>query len=386
MKKIILLLLVANGAWLAAFSQNVGIGTQTPEGKLHIKGSADTSQLTIDASASQTNTHPLVRFRDAAGQDLMHLSSDNRANVFLGYGTGMSNLPTGTSNTFIGTWAGAYNTEGKANSAFGYAALYANSTGNSNTAIGQNAMKFNSTGETNTAFGVFSLFSNIAGKGNNAVGYSTLYYSTGNNNTANGTYGLFSNKTGSGNTAIGAYADVTVDNLTNATAIGYGAKVDASNKIRLGSTLVTVIEGQVAYSFPSDARFKYNIKNNVPGLDFITRLKPVTYYFDTEKLAKYTETGILNKSNIHPVSFTGEKQLHTGFLAQDVEKLANELGYQFDGLHKPSNDRDHYSLAYSQFIMPLVKAVQEQQKMIDDLKKIVKMQQGEINNLKAKSK
>lgn len=309
MKKIILFILLAQGAWLAGFSQNVGIGTQTPEGKLHIKGSADTSQLTIDASASQTNAHPLVRFRNAAGVDLMHLSTDNRANIFLGYSAGMSNLPAGTSNIFIGTWAGAYNTTGQANTANGYAALYGNLTGNSNTAMGQNAMKLNSTGENNTAFGVFSLFSNIAGKGNNSTGYSALYYSTGSNNTANGTYALFANKTGSNNTAIGAYADVSADDLTNATVIGFGAKVDASNKIRLGNAAVTVIEGQVPFSNISDARFKYDVKSNVPGLAFITKLKPVTYYFDMDKLENYTKTGNIDNNNIHPVAYTGEKEV-----------------------------------------------------------------------------
>jgi hypothetical protein len=45
-------------------------------------------------------------------------------------------------------------------------------------------------------------------------------------------------------------------------------------------------------------------------------------------------------------------------------------------LKKPANANDHYSLAYSQFVVPLVKAVQEQQliiqsqqKQIDDLMK-----------------
>ena len=47
-------------------------------------------------------------------------------------------------------------------------------------------------------------------------------------------------------------------NLTNATAIGNGALVNASNKIRLGNAQVTVIEGQVAFTFPSDKTQKEN--------------------------------------------------------------------------------------------------------------------------------
>ena len=53
---------------------------------------------------------------------------------------------------------------------------------------------------------------------------------------------------------------MSVGNLTNATAIGSGATVNASNKVRLGNTLVTVIEGQVAFTFPSDRTNKENLK------------------------------------------------------------------------------------------------------------------------------
>ena len=54
---------------------------------------------------------------------------------------------------------------------------------------------------------------------------------------------MYSNTTGAANTAIGFEADVAKANLFNATAIGYGAIVNASNKIRLGNSFVTVVEG-----------------------------------------------------------------------------------------------------------------------------------------------
>jgi hypothetical protein len=60
-------------------------------------------------------------------------------------------------------------------------------------------------------------------------------------NTASGLNALFNNTTGSFNTGIGNSADVSAEDLTNATPIGNGAIVDASNKIRLGDTAVTVI-------------------------------------------------------------------------------------------------------------------------------------------------
>ena len=58
----------------------------------------------------------------------------------------------------------------------------------------------------------------------------------------------------------GADADVSAGNLTNATAIGNGAIVNASNKVRLGNTAVTVIEGQVAFTASSDKTKKENFQ------------------------------------------------------------------------------------------------------------------------------
>ena len=72
-------------------------------------------------------------------------------------------------------------------------------------------------------------------------------------NTAIGANALATNTTGTNNTAIGFEADVSAGNLTNPTAVGNGAIVDASDKIRPGNNAVTVIEGQVAYSFTSDS-------------------------------------------------------------------------------------------------------------------------------------
>src|SRR4030095_7810902 len=105
-----------------------------------------------------------------------------------------------------------------------------------NTSLGSGALQSNTTGINNTALGLNSLYSNTTGTLNTAIGRSALTDNTAGNN----------------NTAIGFGADVSTGNLTNATAIGSGATVNASNKIRIGNSSVTVIEGQVAYTFPSD--------------------------------------------------------------------------------------------------------------------------------------
>ena len=115
-----------------------------------------------------------------------------------------------------------------------------NTSGSSNSAFGINSLKSNTTGINNTAVGVSSLLANTTGTRNVALGLNSLLTNTtGAYNTALGNSAMNSNVTGTYNTALGFYANVATDGLTNATAIGNGAIVDASNKIQLGNTSVT---------------------------------------------------------------------------------------------------------------------------------------------------
>lgn len=85
-------------------------------------------------------------------------------------------------------------------------------------------------------------------------------------------------------TAIGAYANVSANNLTNATAIGANATALSSNQVKIGSSTATSIGGAVSWGILSDKRVKKNIQTDVPGLDFINRLQPVTYNLDLDAL------------------------------------------------------------------------------------------------------
>ncbi|MFM9909729.1 MAG: tail fiber domain-containing protein [Chitinophagaceae bacterium] len=324
-------------------------------------------------------------FNTATGSWALYSNIGGLFNTANGYLALNHNL-NGLSNTASGKEALFYNNEGSNNTAMGSDALHNNSTGNFNTANGNNALYNNNTGRDNTGIGNNALANNFAGNFNASIGSSALMNNqNGSNNTAIGSFALSSNTNGSNNTALGYAADVNTL-VFNSTAIGNGAIINTSNKVRIGNSSVTVIEGQVAYSFPSDARFKYNIKENVPGLDFIIRLTPVTYYFDNQKLDSYTKTGILDNSISVYEPGNSEISLRTGFLAQDVEKVASELGYEFDGIHIPVNDKDHYSLAYSQFVMPIVKAMQEQQVMIETLKNKLELQEKRLATLETKKK
>ncbi len=287
----------------------------------------------------------------------------------------LANNTAGINNTTIGSNSLFNNTEGNGNTAAGFKSLFANTTGGNNTATGAQSLFTNKGGINNTATGFQSLFANTNGINNTAVGTSSLpSNTTGFQNTAMGSFSLLTNVTGNSNTAIGFGADVSAGNLTNATAVGEGAVVNASNKVRLGNSAVTVIEGQVPFTTPSDGRFKYQVKEDVKGLDFIRRLRPVTYQFDVKRFdeqQRHNDKSVISSSHIMQASYDEAAAIRrTGFIAQEVEKAANATGYDFSGIIKPKTDQDHYSLSYESFVVPLVKAVQEQQQMIDELKKI----------------
>jgi trimeric autotransporter adhesin len=183
-----------------------------------------------------------------------------QGNTSLGTGA-LQNNTTGSFNTAIGLSALFSNSTGSLNTANGVQALFSNTTGDNNTASGVNALLSNTTGNSNTANGLSALSSNTTGDNNTASGVNALLSnSTGNENTAGGFLALQDNTTGIFNTAIGFGANVFFGNLTNATAIGNSAIVDASNKIRLGNTDVTVIEGQVPFTAVSDKSKKENFQ------------------------------------------------------------------------------------------------------------------------------
>jgi hypothetical protein len=231
------------------------------------------------------------------GTHALLLNTTGSSNIAIGDGA-LYNNTTGNNNTAVGRWALISNTNGIDNTATGTTALQKNCTsncllgtlqlGSQNTATGFGALLNNLDGGNNTATGFNALYNNcssacyygegVSGGYNTATGSGALYKNisgsnntgegadalvnntTGSNNTAFGLNALFTNTIGNYNTAVGFNTDVSADNLSNATAIGYGAIVNASDKIRLGNTTVTVIEGNVAYTFTSDKNQKENFQ------------------------------------------------------------------------------------------------------------------------------
>jgi len=59
------------------------------------------------------------------------------------------------------------------------------------------------------------------------------------------------------------------------------------------------------------------------------------------------------------------------------------LHYEFSGVDKPKTSDDLYGLRYDEFVVPLVKAVQEQQQMIETQQQQIKKLETAIEQLKA---
>ena len=243
----------------------------------------------------------------------------------------------GAYNIGIGDSAVRENISGLDNIGIGNAALV-NTTGSFNTGLGQSVLGNNTTGEYNTAVGHQCMDDLVTGSYNTSIGAATF----------NGGVNM---------------------NISNATAIGYGSSPGASNTIRLGNAAITSIGGYANWTNLSDGRFKKDIKHNVVGLDFIMKLRPITYRLDLNALSLFAQT----PSNIRMIEAEQlkENEIQTGFIAQEVERAAKEAGFTFHGVETPSNGSNHYGLRYAEFVVPLVKAVQEQQKEIEDLSALV---------------
>jgi len=274
-----------------------------------------------------------------------------------------------TYNTAVGYQAlrgGTYapNNTGQQNTSIGYQALIANTSGSYNTATGTSALYANNSGEDNSAFGRSALYSNTSGNDNTATGnYSLFLNTTGYENVAIGYNAIGNSSGGYDNTAIGYNAFTTTYNYHNSTAIGANTSITATSQIRLGNTSVSSIGGYAAWTNLSDARLKTNVHENVVGLDFILKLRPVTYNLDMDAIARFNHTpDSLRQSQSEALKAA---ELQTGFLAQEVEAAAESVGYDFHGVDKPKNENDHYGLRYAEFVVPLVKAVQEQQQTIE---------------------
>jgi len=211
---------------------NIGMGTNTPSTKLDVVGNINTTtQYNIAGNRVLSNGGSNNLF---AGVGTGTITTGNN-NAFFGANVGSSNT-FGANNSFFGENTGFVNTGGE-NSFFGRLAGFRNTSGGSNAFFGVEAGDFNTTGFYNSSFGAFAGLSN-----------TTEYY----------------------NTFIGSFSNGAAG-ITNATAIGFQAKVTQSNSLVLGS-----INGQNGAT--ADTRVGIGMTNPTARLDVAGNINTTTQY------------------------------------------------------------------------------------------------------------
>jgi hypothetical protein len=120
---------------------------------------------------------------------------------------------------------------------------------------------------------------------------------------------------------------------------------------------------------------------NVPGLNFINRLRPVTYNLNIHRQNEiiYKDKKEANKD--WEGKYDVEKVTMSGFIAQEVDKAAKDANYDFCGVERPSTPDGLYGIRYTDFIMPLVKSVQDLSIENESQKKTIEVLQLQIAEL-----
>lgn len=184
-------------------------------------------------------------------------------------------------------------------------------------------------------------------------------------NTACGSLSLFFNNSGSGNTAIGLSAlsikQDTSNNTDSVNCVGLGAnsRVSADNQVQLGDSATTTF-AYGAVQDRSDERDKADIIDSDLGLSFIEKVRPVKFRWDMRD-----DYFIKKDDEIEKLPRDGSKKrsrFHYGVIAQELKEVMDDLGIDFGGYQDHSmspSGCDVLSVGYTEFIGPLIKAVQE---------------------------
>lgn len=320
--------------------------------------------------------------------------------------TAMANMRRNSGSVAIGSNAMYSDTGGTNNVAIGYNAMYHSrfegwsgwSTFNSNVGVGSSALWTNS-GGSNTAMGyramgAYNSMQKSVGRYNVGIG-ADAFMDAGYKASYNVGVGMqalstgMNGHTGNYNTAIGTqagYNGSSTDSFTGSNNLYLGYYTTAtsnamSNTIILGNTSITDLRCKVSLTTTSDARTKKNVRSDVQGLAFIMKLAPVTYNYDLDAENQIVYKGHAMDTLNWKGKYDVEKTRFSGFLAQDVERAAQAVNYDFSGVSKPSEAGGLYGLKYAEFVVPLVKAVQEQQAQLEAQQQQIEELQAMVNAL-----
>lgn len=243
-------------------------------------------------------------------------------------------ITTSSDSTFNGVEIGKGNGNIASNLSVGINNLTLNTTGSGITSVGNGAGYSNTTGGFNSFLGRDTGLNNTIGSYNTYVGHTAGKFGT----------------EGSYNSSFGHLAGANVTTSVNTSSFGFDAQATGSNQVTLGNTAVTALRCNVqTITSLSDERDKTDILEISEGLDFVSKLKPVSFTWNQRDNGRI---GIKS----------------AGFIAQDLLQLQNDslIGENLDLVS--DLDPEKLEARYANLLPIMVKAIQELKAEIELLK------------------
>jgi hypothetical protein len=314
------------------------------------------SELPVATSVS--NADALLLVQGGATKQITKQTLFGGSDMGLGGGSQSTNV-------FVGDGGLQNNTTGDNNVAIGFLPLFNNTSGDFNVAVGSRSLENNGLGARNIAVGYYALQANSAGVDCVAIGDQSLKLNTSNNNIGVGAEAGIDVTTGSSNTIIGTRSKAGSATATNRVVLGREVTGTANNRFTVGSgTNIAELDlngSDTSWSASSDERLKTNIAPSQAGLDVLLALQTVTFQWKRQRDVDPSVPGHSNSED--PVH--GEYgDVCLGFVAQQAQQATQQ--YPFLSLVR-KRENGILTTAPAALIPVLVKAIQEQQAVIDDL-------------------
>ncbi len=416
---------------------NTGFGLETLYN--NTTGLGNTSLGTSSMHSNTTGNNNM-----SAGMFSLYFNTTGSGNTAIGNNALILNQ-TGYSNVAVGISALFHNTTGQNIVAIGDSALFnsdnsfnntavgskalfsAISGGSGNTALGKHALYAITTGDDNTAVGYGALVANSTGNSNVAIGNGALASTSGDRNVAVGDASMLGINSGSYNVAVGADivipgshctvlgSQVVISNAQYSTAIGSSSSVSCSNCMALGgdgvssrtkvginnaspATDLDIIQQTDAGSnngrgirlqrpngnqwrvfLDPGSNYVFQYNNNVyayiePTAGLYINASDIRLKKDISSMDQVLDKLLLlQPKTYHYIASSDANRTSWGFLAQDVERLFPDFVF--------SSENGMKGIAYSNFSVIAVKAIQEQQQVIEGQKQKLDQQQQQIESM-----
>jgi hypothetical protein len=148
--------------------------------------------------------------------------------------------------------------------------------------------------------------------------------------------------------------------FTSSGNVAFSCGGNNANFINVGTVRINGTCSASAYVTASDLRIKNAILPISSGLNFLSKLNPVSFYFNKIN----DEDNILNNSTIENEG----KKKHFGFIAQELKSTMDESEFKSkDYSIWGEDDHSLQSISYVELVPLLVKAVQELSAKVEEL-------------------